>query len=90
MASLGTHEGNGRLLSSTVGFVNFMAAIEAAVGNAELQEQQQIKTEIENLRNLIERDDPKALTLQQVYERWNARKEAGESVELSEVTKRHS
>lgn len=83
--ALGGNEGNGRLLASTVGFNSLMTAITNQLATRDPKEAEEMLQMLKNLKNRIEGDDPKSLSLQKVYEKWAARKEAGETLELAEV-----
>lgn len=83
--SLGCNEGNGKLISSTVGFDSLMTSIQATVAKAEPHEAEEMHKILDSFKYMVEQDNPQALTLKQVYERWNARKVAGDTLEITEV-----
>lgn len=82
--SLGCNEGNGKLLSTTVGFDSLMTAIEMSCSKFDPKEADDMQKLLSSFKYMVEQDNPQALTLKQVYERWNARKTAGDTLEISE------
>lgn len=62
-----------------------MAAIAAAMSKLDPAKAKEMATLLQNFKNMVEEDTPKALTLQQVYERWNGKKQAGDTLDISEV-----
>lgn len=83
--SLACNEGNGKLIASTVGFDQLMTAIDASSSQFPLEEADEMKKLAASFKYMVEQDNPQALTLKQVYERWTARKTAGDTLEITEV-----
>lgn len=63
-----------------------MSAIGLSISKLDPKEAADMTKLLQNFKHIVEQDDPKALTLEQVYERWNGRKTAGDTLEIAEVS----
>lgn len=62
-----------------------MTGIVAAAASLNPAEKEEMSGLVQNINKKVESDDPKALSLVKIYEKWKARRESGESLEIAQV-----
>lgn len=82
--SLGCNEGNGKIIASAAGYKEFQTEIAAECAAYTPEDAEGIKTLLDSVKVVVEQVSPKAQTLQEVYDKWEQHKLAGETLEIAE------
>eukprot|EP01053_Blabericola_migrator_P012968 Blabericola_migrator_1__12967@NODE_85_length_14814_cov_131_925612_g76_i0_p1_GENE_NODE_85_length_14814_cov_131_925612_g76_i0NODE_85_length_14814_cov_131_925612_g76_i0_p1_ORF_typecomplete_len2624_score585_46Arm_2/PF04826_13/13Arm_2/PF04826_13/13Arm_2/PF04826_13/0_17Arm_2/PF04826_13/0_13Arm_2/PF04826_13/20Arm_2/PF04826_13/2_4e02Arm_2/PF04826_13/1_1e03Arm_2/PF04826_13/1Arm_2/PF04826_13/5_6e05KAP/PF05804_12/9_8e02KAP/PF05804_12/0_005KAP/PF05804_12/34KAP/PF05804_12/35KAP/PF05804_12/3_4e02KAP/PF05804_1 len=77
-------EGNARAVADMEEFKKFMTDVELAAANFDPADQAEIQALAESIKRMIADDQPRVLTLEEVFNKWSAGKTQGEILSIAE------